>query len=107
MSYFSYLGLKITFHKDLEAKETHQTTEASTMSRRLNSAIWSNQFLSSEVEVLKYKAMVRTILIYAVEARADTAKTSEAAEMKILNLTLLNRERSDEIRERCDCPKYK
>ena len=62
--------------------------------------------------VRMYNSVVQPILTYAAETRPETAKTTqilEAAEIRklreILNLTLINREKSDNIREACGIQK--
>ena len=74
---FTYLGIEITTHQDLGAEVKLQTIKASRISGCLNSTIWSKKFLRTEAKVRIYKTMVRPILTYAAETRADTSKTSQ------------------------------
>lgn len=109
---FTYLGIQVTSHQDLEAEVKHQAIKASKISGCLNNAIWSNQYLRTEAKVRVYKTVVRPILTYAAETRPNTAKTCqilEITEMKtlrrIMNVTRLDRMRSEDVREKCGIQK--
>ena len=111
---FTYLGIQVTTHQDLEAEVKHQAVKASKISGCLNSAIWSNQYLRTEAKIRVYKTAVRPLLT-AAETRPDTAKTSQLLETtgmktfrRITNVTRLGRMKrmkNEEIREKCGIQK--
>lgn len=47
------------------------------ISGALSTIIWRNKYLSNKTKVRIYKACVRPVLTYAVETRAETAKTKQ------------------------------
>ena len=105
---FTYLGMQITSYQDLELEVKHQADKALRISGCLNDTIWNNKHLRKEAKVCIYESVVGPILTYATETRPETAKTTqilEAAEMRklrrISNLTMFDREKSDDIREAC------
>ena len=109
---FTFLGIQVTSHRDLETEVKHQAIKAAKISGCLNSAIWSNRYLRTEAKVRVNKTVVRPILAYAAETRPDTAKTSqllETTEMKtlrrIMNVTRLDRMKSEDIRKKCGIQK--
>lgn len=109
---FTYLGIQITSHQDLETEVKTQSIKALRISGCLNNAVWSNKFLKTEAKVRIYKTMIRPILTYAAETRPDTSKTRqmlETAEMKtlrrILGVSLFDKQRSEDIREKCEIQK--
>ena len=109
---FTYLGIQITSYQDLEMEVKHQTAKAIRISGCLNDTIWNNKHLRKEAKVRIYKSVARPFLTYAAETRPETAKTTqilEAAEMRklrrISNLTMFDREKSDDIREACGIKK--
>ena len=109
---FTYLGIQVTSHRDLETEVKHQAIKTSKISGCLNSAIWSNQYLRTETKVRVYKTVVRPILTYAAEKRPDTAKTSQLLEMtemqtlrRIMNVTRLDRMTGEDIKEKCGIQK--
>ena len=90
----------------------HQAAQALRSSACLNDTIWNNKHLRKEAKVRIYKSVVRPILTYAAETRPETAKTTqilEAAEMRTLrrisNLSLFDREKSEDVREACGIQK--
>ena len=105
---FTYLGIKITSHQDLEMEVKTQSIKVLRILGCLNNAIWPNKFLRTEarVRVYYYKTMIRPILTYAAETRPDTSKTRqmlETAEMKktlrrFLDVSLFDKQRSEGIR---------
>ena len=81
----------------------HQAAKALRISGCLHDTIWNNKHLRKKAQVRIYKSVVRPILTYAAETRPESTKTTqilEAAEMRTLrrisNLTLFDREKSDE-----------
>ena len=109
---FTYLGIQITSYQDLEMEVKHQAAKALRISGCLNDTIWNNKHLRKDAKVRIYKSVVRPILTYAAETRPETAKTTqilEAAEMRTLrrisNLTLYDKEKSDDVREECGIQK--
>ena len=109
---FTYLAIQITSYQDLEMEAKHQAAKALRISGCLNDTIWNNKLLRKEAKARVYKSVVGPILTYAAETRPETAKTTqilETAEMKTLrrisNLTLFDREKSDDVREECGIQK--
>ena len=85
----------------------HETAKALRVSGCLNDTIWNNKHLRKEAKVRIFKSVVRPIL-----TRPETAKRTqilEAAEMRTLrrisNLTLYDKEKSDDVREECGIQK--
>lgn len=102
----TYLGVEITSSKNLQQEVRTQVNKASRISGYLRDLIWKNKYISTDSKVRIYKTVVRPILTYAVETRADTAKTKNmmrVAEMKTLRtikgVSLRDQIRSDAIRE--------
>ena len=84
---FMYLGIQITSHQDLQTEVKIQSIKALRISGCLNNAVWSN-------------------------TRPDTSKTRqilETAETKtlrrILGVSLFDKQRSEDIREKCEIQK--
>ena len=113
---FTYLDIQITSYQDLEMEVKAKALRISDCLNNLYKYILKkiqifknlyfkpNKHLKKEVKVRIYKSVDRPILTYASETRPETAKTPqilEAAEMRtlkrILNLTLFDREKSDNI----------
>jgi hypothetical protein len=99
---FNNFSIQITSFKDLHAEVRHQAIRASKISRCLNETIWSNKHLRNKTKVCIYKSVVRLILTYAAETRADMVRTTqilEATEMKMLR-RILNKTWIDKIRNK-------
>ena len=69
-------------------------------------------YLRTDAKVRVYKTVVHPILTYIAETRPDTAKISQLLEMtemktlrRIMNVTRLNRMKSEDIREKCGIQK--
>lgn len=106
---FTYLGIEISSSGDVAAEVRRQTIKASRIAGCLNDTIWRNKHIGIEVKSRIYKATIRPIMTYTAETRPTTAKTKqlmESAEMKvarkIAGKTLLDRERSENIRQTCN-----
>lgn len=69
-----YLGVTITSdgRSIKEAKE--QSIKANRIAGCLNHSIWQNQYLRKDTKVRIYKAVIRPVLSYAAETRADSKK---------------------------------
>lgn len=105
---FSYLGIEISCFGDIESEVRGQAIKAARTASQLNDTIFRNKYLRTESKVRIYKAAIRPILTYVAETRPETSKTRqimEATEMKIVRRiagrTLLDRERSEDIRRAC------
>lgn len=103
---FTYLGAEITSDRQTTSETRHAAQKAMKISGALSTIIWRNKYLSNKTKVRIYKACVRPVLTYAVETRAETAKTKQifrTTEMRTLRairrVSLQDRMRSNEIRE--------
>ncbi|XP_045480918.1 uncharacterized protein LOC123685306 [Harmonia axyridis] len=105
---FKYLGIELCGFGDVESEVRQQVNKAMRTAGCLNDTIWNNKHLRTETKARIYKAAIRPIMTYTAETRPDTTKTKrllETCEMKVLRKiagkTLLDRERSDNIRKMC------
>lgn len=105
---FKYLGIELCGFGDVESEVRQQVNKALRTAGCLNDTIWNNKHLRTETKARIYKAAIRPIMTYTAETRPDTTKTKrllETCEMKVLRKiagkTLLDRERSDNIRKMC------
>lgn len=105
---FKYLGVELSGFGDVEAEVREQTTKATRIAGCLNNTIWCNKNIGIEAKTRIYKTTVRPIITYTAETRPETSKTKrllETTEMKVLRRitgkTLLDRERSEIIRNTC------
>lgn len=106
---FKYLGANITSNRNLKSEVKEHTVKASLISGFLRDVIWRNKYMSINSKVRIYKTCVRPILSYAVETRAETTTTKRllrTTEMRTLRsitgYTLRDRQRSEEIRNKCN-----
>lgn len=106
---FKYLGIDITSYGNIEDEVRQQVTKANKVAGCLNDVIWRNKYLRQDTKARIYKTTIRPIMTYTSETRPDTSKTKqllETTEMKILRRisgkTLLDRERSENIRGQCN-----
>ncbi|XP_045475000.1 uncharacterized protein LOC123680922 [Harmonia axyridis] len=104
---FKYLGVEITSHRHLYSEVQQQATKAAQITGYLNTMVWQNKYMLQETKVRLYKAMVRPIMTYAVETRAETERTKQklrTIEMRILRrisgVTLRDRQTNKSIRQR-------
>ncbi|XP_056629875.1 uncharacterized protein LOC130440639 [Diorhabda sublineata] len=100
-----YLGIQISGFGDLV---TEQTTRSQRIATCLNETIWRNKHIGIEAKLRISKATVRPIITYTEETRPETERTKRmmgTAEIKVLHRiagkTLLDRERSENIRRLC------
>lgn len=105
---FKYLGALITSVKDLGTEVRSQTIKATRVAGCLNEMVWRNKYMAKESKVRVYKTVVRPVLTYAAETRADTKRTKQqlrTVEMKVLRkiagFTLRDRQTNESIREEC------
>ncbi|XP_030760558.1 uncharacterized protein LOC115885711 [Sitophilus oryzae] len=105
---FKYVCIELSGYGDIETEVRQQPTKAMRVAGYLNDNIWKNKYIGVKVKSRIYKAVVRPIMTYTAETRSATAKTRkslETGEMKILRKiagkTLLDRERSDNIKQTC------
>ncbi|XP_044766305.1 uncharacterized protein LOC123322425 [Coccinella septempunctata] len=106
---FEYLGIIASSSRNTYDEVKAQVNKAARVSGCLHSTIWKNKCMSITSKARIYRTAVRPILTYAAETRADTSRTKRAlrtTEMRTLRaiagVTLWDRQRSSEIRERCD-----
>ncbi|GJQ74836.1 hypothetical protein Trydic_g21672 [Trypoxylus dichotomus] len=83
---FKHLGIEATNQRDfMEVQQQALTTTQVT--NYLNPMIWRNKYLNNGSKVRIYKVMVRPVLTYSTETRADIKKAKEkvgSVEVKIL-----------------------
>lgn len=103
-----YLGVRITSNQDRNRETREQTSKAARISGALRDIIWNNRHMRMETKIRIYKSVIRPIMTYGIETRADNQVTKNAlrtAEMKILRnalgFTLRDRKRNEEIRNIC------
>ncbi|XP_045477896.1 uncharacterized protein LOC123683044 [Harmonia axyridis] len=101
-----YLGVEISSHMNVYQEVRAQANKASRISGCLRDMIWRNEHMTAESKVRIYKTVVRPILTYAAETRAETATTKSllrSTEMRILRtiegVTLRDQIRSSVIRD--------
>ena len=107
-----YLGTEINSWGMLQNEVLHQVNNAARIAGCMNDVIWRNKYLRKDTKVKIYKAVVRPILTYAAETRADTTKTKqmlETTEMnilrKIVGKTRRDRVRNENIRQQLEIEK--
>ena len=95
---FKYLGISISGFGDVETEVRKQTQKATRIARCLNDTKWRNRNIGTETKSR----------IYTAETRPDTSKTKQLLEItkmgvlrRIRGKTLFDRERSENVRERC------
>ena len=83
-----------------------------TAAMHLNDAIWWNKHIRTEAKARIYKTAIRPILAYAAETQSETSETSRISEVteieiarRIAEKTLMDRIRSDNIRQTCGMDK--
>ena len=91
---FHCFGVNIKHYQLWESGKQIKTQAAkvSIMADCLNYLVWRNKYKRKETKYKIYKATVRPVMTYALETRAETAKTRhmlEANEMKILRKTFV------------------
>ena len=85
-----------------------QAIKGAAVSGYLRDVTWKNKFMSTESKVKIYKAMVRPVMTYGAETRAETSRTKQlirTVEMNtlraIVGKTRLDRVRNSTVREQC------
>lgn len=106
---FMYLGIELSANASIDKEVKRQITKANKVAGSLNDTIWRNKHLQQQTKARIYKATVRPIMTYMAETRPTTTNTCrllETAEMKTLRKiagkTLMDRERSENIRSACN-----
>jgi len=106
---FKYLGGIISSDRNTYMEVRHQTNNAARISGLLRDITWRNRHMTTESKIKIYKAVIRPIMTYGAESRADTAKTKQllkTTEMNtlraILGKTRLDRMKNIDILERCN-----
>jgi hypothetical protein len=67
-----YLGVEVTSDGAQQSEVKHQAYKAARLCGCLNDTIWRNKYLRQETEMRSYKSVIRPVLTYAAETRADT-----------------------------------
>ena len=106
------LGIDTSGYRDVEAEVRNQAARAMRTAAHLNNTIWWNKHIRTEAKARIYKTAIRPILTYAAETRPETSKIKrilETSEMKIAQRiagkTLMDRIRSDNMRQTCGIDK--
>lgn len=106
---FRYLGALLTSMKDLSAEVRCQTIKAAKTAGCLNEMVWRNRFMNKDSKVRIYKTIVRPVLTYAAETRAETQRTKQqfrTLEMKVLRkiagFTMWDRQQNAYVRDVCE-----
>ncbi|XP_045480943.1 uncharacterized protein LOC123685328 [Harmonia axyridis] len=107
----AYLGVQITANQDRTKEIKDQTNKAARISGALRDIIWNNKHMRKDSKSRIYKTIVRPMMTYAIETRADTKVMKNAlrtTEMKvlryILGFTLRDKKRNEDIRNECEVP---
>lgn len=74
---FTYLGVEKTSERNNYKEVRRQAMKAASVSGCLRDVAWKNRYLRTESKVKIYKRIVRPIMTYAAETRADTSKTKQ------------------------------
>lgn len=105
---FKYLGALLTSVKDLGTEVQDQAIKAARVAGCLNEMVWRNKYMALESKVRVYKTIVRPVLTFAAETRAETKRTKQqfrTVEMKVLRkvagYTMWDRQTNEAIRELC------
>lgn len=105
---FVFLGSNVP---SVEADIKRRTRLAAWSFGRLKSNVWTNQDISRSLKVRIYRALILPIAIYGAESwtlRNTDTRRLESFEMRclrtILGVNLMDRVRSDEIRQRLNIP---
>lgn len=105
---FKYLGAQISSQSNLYKEVRQQAQKGARISGCLRDIVWRNKYLSVESKTKIYKTIVRPVLCYAAETRAETSRTKQlmrTTEMNTLRAiagkSRLDRVRNQEIREQC------
>ena len=106
---FEYLGIIASSSRNTYDEVKTQVNKAARVSGCLHHTIWKNKHMSITSKARIYRTAVRPILTYAAETRAGTNRMKKAlrttkikALRAIAGVTLRDRQKSNEIRERCD-----
>ncbi|XP_072159004.1 uncharacterized protein [Bemisia tabaci] len=106
---FKYLGALLTSAKDLGTEVQDQALKAARVAGCLNEMVWRNKYMARESKVRVYKTIVRPVLTFAAETRAETKRTKQqfrTVEMKVLRkiagFTLWDHQTNESIRDACN-----
>lgn len=106
---FKYLGALLTSAKDLGTEVRDQALKAARVAGCLNEMVWRNKYMARESKVRVYKTIVRPVLTFATETRAETKRTKQqfrTVEMKVLRkiagFTLWDHQTNESIRDACN-----
>nr|XP_018910888.1 PREDICTED: uncharacterized protein LOC109039726 [Bemisia tabaci] len=104
-----YLGALLTSAKDLETEVQDQALKAARVAGCLNEMVWRNKYMARESKVRVYKTIVRPVLTFAAETRAETKRTKQQfriVEMKVLRkiagFQLWDHQTNESIRDACN-----
>ena len=105
---FQYLGIDVSSERNTYKEVRKQTMKGARISGYLRDIIWKNKHLSQESKVKIYRTIVRPVMTYAADTRAETSKTKQllrTTEMNTLRTitgrTRRDRVRNSEIRRQC------
>ncbi|XP_045461986.1 uncharacterized protein LOC123672057 [Harmonia axyridis] len=105
----AYLGVQISSNQDRTGEIKDQANKAARISGALRDLVWNNKHMRNQTKVRINKTIVRPIMTYGIETRADTKVMKNAlrtAEMKVLRnvlgLTLRDKRRNEDIRSECE-----
>ncbi|XP_045466793.1 uncharacterized protein LOC123675479 [Harmonia axyridis] len=103
--------MMISSNQDRTGEIKDQANKAARISGALRDIVWNNKHMRNQTKIRIYKTIVRPIMTYGIETRADTKVMKNAlrtTEMKVLRnvlgLTLRDRRRNEDIRSECEVP---
>lgn len=97
------LGCRIASSRYLQEEVSQQANKAAAVARYLTQAIWNNKHGTVSYKTRIYKNCVSQIMTYGAENRAETLRSkSLLRRTKIKTLTLRDRQRSSNIRAKCN-----
>ncbi|KAI4481007.1 hypothetical protein M0802_014055 [Mischocyttarus mexicanus] len=88
---FNYSKIQITSSRNLTTEVVTQTIKAAKVSGWFSEIIWKDKYMITESKEKIYKTLIRQILSYTAEIRADTKKTKQKmnnVEMRVLRMIL-------------------
>ncbi|XP_045461751.1 uncharacterized protein LOC123671811 [Harmonia axyridis] len=105
----AYLGVQITANQDRTREIKDQTNKAARISDALRDIVWNNKHMRKDSKSRIYKTIVRPMMTYAIETRADAKvmknalRTTEMQVLRnILGFTLRDKKRNED--NECEVP---
>lgn len=106
---FKYLGIDISSDRNTYKEVQHQSIKGAQVSGFLRDTTWKNKYMNVDSKIKIYKTMIRPIMTYGAETRAETSRTKQllrTVEMNtlraIIGKTRLDRIRNSDVRQQCD-----